>query len=139
MSNAAEQDTYAAWVERMAAGRNAKPLSSGDLVQTPEAAGFTSVEFVQMPRQRYRGEVGRKNGDFIFHFFPKDGEQYPQNFSDLMGDAFLEVFKLEDRVKASFVPELGSWAAIAQGFANNPGSDALALKLFMVLDQKLDP
>ena len=137
MSNV-EQDTYQSWMERVVSGREARPLEPGELVKTPDAEPFATIEFVRVPCRRYIGEVGKKNGDYIFHFFPKEGEEFKSIFEDFMADAFLEVFQFEDRIESAWSEELHSWAVKAIGFANNPGADAMAFKVFSVLDRRLD-
>jgi hypothetical protein len=131
-------DSYQAWMERMMGGRDSKPAEVGDVVQTPAGAPFDAVEFAKTERSRYVGEVGKKLGDFVFHFFPLAGQQFPQNFEERMSEAFLEVFKFEDRVQSTFTPELNSWAVKAIGFATNPMADDLALRVFPALDKRLE-
>ena len=130
-------DNYQSWMARMMGGRGAKPVEAGESVKTSAGEPFEPMEFVRMPRQQYIGEVGKKNGDYIFHFFPKEGEQFPEGFAEDMGDAFIEVFRLEDRIQAVYSEELNSWAVKAVGFASNPLSDTLALRLFAILDKYL--
>ncbi len=137
MSNV-EQDNYQSWMERVAGGRTARPLAEGETVQSSGGTPVEPIEFVRMPRKKYLGEVGRKKDDLVFHFFPLGDGQFPDDFEGKMAEAFLEVFKLEDRVEASYVPELHSWAARARGFAHTTGNDKLVLQLFALLDQKLD-
>ena len=132
-------ENYQTWMERMMGGRTAPPLDTGTAVGVPQDEPFAAMEFLRLPRKKYIGEVGKKNGDYVYHFFPvAEGAKYPMGFEAKMGDAFLEVFKLDDRVEAVFTEELDSWAVKAVGFANNPLADELALKLFSVLDEKLE-
>jgi hypothetical protein len=133
-----EQNSYQSWVERVAGDREALPLNEGEKVMAPAAEPFAVVEMFRTTRPHYVGEVGKKSGDFVFHFFPRtEGQEFPSYFEDRMGDAFLEVFKFEDRVKASYIPELKSWAVVAQGFALNPMAEELAQRLFQTLDRTL--
>lgn len=132
---------YGDWVRNMKA-----KLSNGDrsdpAVQAMDketSAGempFHSVEFARTERSKYLGEIGRKGADFIYHFFPI-GKEFPENFGDALGDAFLEVFKFSDRIFADFVPEMNSWAIKVQGYGKNIVADDLAIKVFDILDAKL--
>lgn len=130
-------DTYNNWVDRMMAGREAKPVEAGETVISAAGAPFGAIEFVRLERPKYIGEVGKKGGDYVFHFFAKEGQKFPTGFEDKMGDAFLEMFKLQDRVQSTYTEELNSWAVRAVGFANNPLADDLAIKVFDVLDKML--
>jgi len=131
-------DSYQAWMERMMGGRDSKPAEIGDVVQTSSGEPFDAVEFARSERPKYVGEVGKKLGDYVFHLFPLPSEGFPKDFEAKMTEAFLDVFQFEDRVQASYTPELNSWAVRAIGFANNPMSDDLALRVFPALDQKLE-
>lgn len=130
-------DTYNDWVDRMMAGREAKPVEDGEVIRASAGAPFGTIEFLRMDRPKYVGEVGKKGGDYVFHFFPKEGESLPPNFEEKMGDAFLEMFKFQDRVQSIYTEELSSWAVRAVGYANNPLADDLAIKVFDVLDKLL--
>lgn len=131
-------DSYQAWMERVMGGRESKPTEVGDVITTPPGEPFDAIEFAKLERPKYLGEVGKKIGDYVFHFFPLPDEEFPADFEAKMGEAFIEVFLFEDRVQSVFTPELNSWAVRAIGFATNPMSDDLALRVFPVLDQKLE-
>ncbi len=137
MTNAAAQkdDTYGAWVERVAAGRDGKPLSPGELVEPGPPEPFASVEFVRVEYPLFVGEVGKRGDDYIFHFFPKTAEL--AQFEEKMGDVFLAVFKNPNQVQAAFTIELGSWAVKVTGFANTVWGDDQALSIFDKLDAAL--
>jgi hypothetical protein len=127
-------------MERMLGGRDAKPVSEGETVAVSAAEPFGAIEFVRFHRKHYIGEVGKKGVDYIYHFFPipsynTETPEFPKNFADKLGDAFNEVFKIHERVEASFTEELNSWAVRVSGYAGNPLADDLALKVFDVLDR----
>jgi hypothetical protein len=126
-------ETYQGWVERLMSGRDARPLSPNDSVTTSGGEPFETVTFNRVDRQHYVGEVGRKNTDYIYHFYPKTERK---DFEDRMGDAFLEVFKMQDRLESAYSPELKSWAVKARMFAVIP-MDELASRVFDILDRKL--
>jgi hypothetical protein len=129
---------YQSWVERVAADRPNKPLEAEETVSTPPDVPVAPMQFVRVERKGYVGEVGKKGGDYIFHFFPKDNQNWSPDFGDKLGDAFLEVFRNPDRVEASWADELNSWAVRARGYADNPLADELAVKVFDVLDRRLE-
>lgn len=135
-------DGYQAWAERVIGGRTGRPIEEGELVRSSSGRPFDCIEFARTERPKYTGEVGKKSGDYIYHFFPPastktEGYGFPHKFEDKMGDAFLEVFKLQEKVQARFVPEMHSWAVRVLGYAVNPMADELAISVFDVLDKKL--
>lgn len=97
----------------------------------------------KIPRYRYLAEIGIKDGDLIFHFFPQPEHVFPKNdrtgekFEDLMGDAFLEVFPFPEKLAAGYTSELTSWGVRVAGYGNNPSVNQLVGKLLDVLDLKL--
>jgi hypothetical protein len=101
-------------------------------------SSFRPMEFHEENRKYYRGEVGKKDGHYIYHFFPKEGSSFPDNFEDTMGDAFIEVFRNKERLEAAFSSEMNSWAVRARNYARqNMFGDELAMKVFDVLDHLL--
>ncbi len=133
-------DTYQDWMERMSGKLDRRPLIDGETVQSSAGTPFKMIEFVRTERARYIGEVGKKAGDYIYHFYPRNLKWFPgfAEFGDKLGDAFLEVFRLGDRIEAVYSPELDSWAVRARGFADNPMSDEIALHVFTALDNRLE-
>ena len=94
---------------------------------------FETIQFSKVACEHFVGEVGVVEGDLIFHFFPA-GDAFGDNFSDGLAQAFLDVFKLEDRLCWDFVPEMNSWVVRASGFGSNPQHQVLAGKLFVALE-----
>ncbi len=129
-----------------------KKLAAGDMsdphvreiytLPQPGQKAIDFVEFTKVVRSQYLAEVGKKGNDIIFHFFTS-GETFPRSeatqtaFEDVMGDAFIEVFRLPDRLQAAFTEELRSWAVRVIGFADNPAANMLAGNLFDALDRRL--
>lgn len=137
MKNEAQKDdTYDAWVERVAAGRDGKPLNPGEVVEPGAPTPYTSIEFVRTDRDHYVGEVGKRGDDYIFHFYPKT-EEVKRDFENKMGDAFLEVFKNPEQVQSAWTEEVGSWAVKVTGFAKTLWGDDQALSIFPKLDALL--
>jgi len=126
---------YQSWVERVASGRENKVLAETETVQTAPPMPVNPIEFLRIERDRYTGEVGKRDGDYVFHFFPKEIDS--QVFGNLMGDAFLETFHNSERIEEAWSDELQSWAVRARGYADNPLADELALLVFDLLDKKL--
>lgn len=129
-----EKDTYGAWMERMVAGREGKPLTAGEKVEAPPAEAYQSVQFVRTERPHYVGEVGKRGDEYIFHFFPSGKLEV---FEEKMGDVFLAVFKRSEQVQAVWTEELSSWAVKVTGFVNTVWGDEQALSIFDKLDQAL--
>ena len=135
-----KDDSYNAWVERMAAGRNGKPLSAGEVVEAPAAEPYTSINFARFKHRYFVGEVGKRGGDYIFHFFPLApyAPRKSEEFEEKMGDVFLKVFKNPNQIQAIWTEELSSWAVKVSGFANTVWGDDQALSIFEKLDVALD-
>lgn len=131
------KDSYNSWVDRVAGGREGKPLVAGETVATSadNPKPFAGVVFVSLERPLYRAEVGRKGDDYIYHFYPKKQDD---KFEDKMGDAMLSSFKYVDRLESVYTEEMNSFAVRARGFASNPFGDELAAKVFDKLDSLLE-
>lgn len=151
------------WEAKIAAGEDGietldKELSGGgDHKLDP-------VAFARTERPSYLGEVGKVDGDLFFHFFPSDDDKYsvltyagnrrdqfekeadtdnwvrvfPDVFADALATSFIEVFKFEDKMCWDFVPEMNSWVVRVTGMADNPHADDLSMKLFNVLQGRLE-
>ena len=135
MKSDTQKDTYDAWVERMAAQREGKPLNAGEMVEPGKPQAYSAVEFLRLDRPHYIGEVGRRGEDYIFHFFPKS--EMP-HFEEKMGDIFLAVFKNPHQIQAAWTEEVKSWAVKVSGFVNTVWGDDQALSVFDKLDAALD-
>jgi hypothetical protein len=110
----------------------------------------------------YVGEVGRNDDDdLIFHFWPTADDRYnvlteiptptqenPRGtqavwvfgdaFRDALAEAFLEVFKFEDKLCWDFVPEMNSWVVRASGFGSNVMADELSARVFDGLQHRIE-
>lgn len=95
------------------------------------------MKFDRYDRPKYWAEIGTKGPDYIFHFFPLEEQNFPEGFSDKMSDAFLEVFKLQERLEAAPSQELNSWAVRARGFNHALQEPTTPLKVLDLLDEKL--
>jgi hypothetical protein len=129
-------DAYKDWMHRVVGGREAKPLATSEQLKFASDEPISVINYTKQKRAGYAGEVAKKGDDFIYHFYPSD--EIFEIFGDALGDAFLVVFKLEDRLEASYVPEFKSWDVKASGFAVSPLAESLALKVFDVLDAILE-
>lgn len=58
-----------------------------------------AIEYARVEREKYVGEVGKRDGNYVYHFWPRTVE-LTQGFSDKLGDAFIEVFKYPERIAA---------------------------------------
>jgi len=140
MTNSVTQsDTYDAWVERMAAGREGKPLSAGEAVEPGKPQSYALVEFSQVASKFFHGEIGKRGDDYIFHFFPRApyAPEKSGEFEEKMGDVFLSVFKNPNQIQAVWTDELKSWAVKVSGFVNTVWGDDQALSIFEKLDAAL--
>jgi hypothetical protein len=110
-------------------------IENGGEVATP----MDAVEYITYLRPFYRAEIGTRGGDYIYHFYPLEEQNFPPQFSDKMGDAFLEVFGIPERLEAAPVPDMNSWAVRAKGFFHpmSAGSN-IPTRVLEVLDQKLE-
>lgn len=58
-----------------------------------------AIEFARVDREKYVGEVGKRDGVYVYHFYPRTVDVLA-TFGDKMGDAFLKVFKFADRLSS---------------------------------------
>lgn len=132
------KDNYNNWVERVMGGRNGKPLSVGESVGTSadDPEPFSPIRFARLEKDLYIAEVGKKGGDYVYHFYPSD--KVKGIFEDKMGDAFIAIFKKPEQIEAVYTEELGSWAVRARGFADTLWGDDLAIRVFDKLDSLLE-
>jgi hypothetical protein len=108
-------------------------IENGALMGKP----IEPMKFERYDRPRYWAEIGTKGADLIYHFFPLEGQNFPEGFADKMGDAFFEVFKQPDKLEAAVSQELNSWAVRVRG-ANHILLDlSVPIRVLEVLDQKL--
>lgn len=111
-----------------------------------------SITFSKVTNLSYTGEVGRVDGDLIFHFWPTADDKYNvltdlgdqkiwvfgDPFSDALAQAFIDEFKYPDKLCWDFVPELNSWVVRASGFGDNPHAEELATNMFNNLQERLE-
>lgn len=122
-----------------------------------------SISFAKFESDSFSGEVGKNDdGDLIFHFWPSNNDRYNvlellevkknddgskenvyiwrfgETFKDILADAFIKVFRFEEKLCWDFVPEMNSWVVRAQGFGKNLMADELATKLFHDLKERLE-
>ena len=120
-----------------------------------------AIAFAKFKSDSFTAEVGKnEDGDLIFHFWPTANDTYNhlefvgqpgeersptkhlwvhnEGFSDSLADAFLEIFKLEDRLCWDYVPEMNSWVVRAAGFGENIMADELSSRLFINLRTQLE-
>jgi hypothetical protein len=127
-------DNYQNWMERVVGGRNAKPLTSGEVVKSSKGEPFGAVEFVKIPKQGFMAEVGKKGDTYIYHFFPAISDK---QFYDLMSEALLEVFKREDQIEVDWADEMKAWAVRVRGWTDHVWGDELAIRAVDRLDELL--
>ena len=105
---------------------------------------------LQFENPSFFGDVCRRDGDLIFHFFPTTNDRFNvkvdvqgekvwvfnEGFADHLGDAFIEVFKFPERLFWDYVPELNSWVVRCSGAGNNPLNDALIEQVLVAIKKK---
>ena len=117
---------------------------------TAQASAFEPAERLEFPREEYKAEVVRRGEDLHYHFFMPDVVDetvdppltitlpFPPWFGEALDAAFIETFKLEDRLFKSWIPELNSWAALAKGFGHaTTDVTKVTNRLLLALDAKL--
>lgn len=63
------------------------------------SSGTLAIEYARTEREKYVGEVGKRDGFYVYHFWPRTNA-IAKNFGDKLGDAMLAVFKHPERVAA---------------------------------------
>jgi hypothetical protein len=129
-----ETNAYQDWMARVEAGAKTRPNVSDEVVKLAPPTPFAPLEFYRTDRKMYVAEVAQRGDDYIYHFFL---ETEILHFEEKLAAAFLEVFKLEDRIQAAFAEELNSWAVKVIGYAGNPMADPLVIQVFDALDKRI--
>lgn len=127
---------YQKWVDRVVAGRDGRPLSSGEVIKSEPAKPFGTIEFVKVVRASFATELGKKGDFYIYHFYPTNAS-VQETFFEHMENALLEVFKNPEQIEAVWSEEMKSWAVKVRGFTTNIWGDDLAIKVIELLDKKL--
>ncbi len=93
-----------------------------------------SIAFAEESNENYRAKVAAVDNDLIYHIYPK---QTRPDWEDLIGDAFLEVYKNPDFLMANYEEKVGAWAICVKGYGNNPMIDLVKMKVFDSLNRVL--
>jgi hypothetical protein len=137
---------FDAWTERVVADRESRPLEAGEVLEVPAARPFApAISLARTEARHFIGEVGRRENDLVFHFFPADGPTFVPGFEDKLTESFVTVFKFLDRIQAAKVDvqineEVNageSWSVLALGYGDNFMAEDLAIRLFHTLDVAL--
>lgn len=132
------------WVDEMKNKLASQGMKDADISEAVESLRqiekgpqpYNVITFARTERPKYVAEVAKKGEDFIYHFWPDKALDFTQ-FENLMGDAFLEVFKFPERCASEYIPELESFAVKVSGVSANPFIDGLLPEVFKVLDERL--
>ncbi len=130
-------DTYQHWVERVVGGRDAKPLSSGEVVKSSGGEPFGVVEFARVTKDDFVAEIGKKGNYYIYHFYPSPRYMAGTIFEDIMTDVLVDLFKREDQIETDWVPEMRAWAVRVSGWTDSIWGDDLAVRAIHRLDEAL--
>lgn len=111
-------------------------------------------DLLEFENPSFRGDVCSRDGDLLFHFFPTendrfnvivtttvDGRQerawsFTEQFPDILGDAFLEVFKFRERLFWDYVPELHSFVVRCAGQGDNPLRNDMIEQVLVAIKRK---
>ncbi len=100
----------------------------------------------RLKRYRYSVEIGIKDGDLIFHFYPGDGpekEPFPVSersktqFEEVLGDSFIKIFKFQEKLSAAYTDELHSWAVKVDGYGKHHAATDLSAQVLDDIDSRL--
>jgi hypothetical protein len=70
----------------------------GDPLLEPVKGAFeVAIEYARVERTKYLAEVGKRDGNYVYHFWPKYLDLLP-TFGDKLGDVMLAVFKYSERI-----------------------------------------
>lgn len=58
-----------------------------------------AIEYTRVERPKYVAEVGKRDGNYVYHFWPRTADLLP-TFGDKLGDAMLASFKYPERIAA---------------------------------------
>ena len=107
----------------------------------------------QFSNNSFFGDVTIKEGDIFFHFFPSNNSisnlclespsigkywVFSHAFMEAVTDAFLLVFKHEDRIFQDFVPELNSYVIRCAGFGDNPLQEEMIERVLVRIKEKYE-
>lgn len=113
----------------------------------------TSPQNLQFSNKSFFGDVTSRDGDLFFHFFPSDDSNFnlcvenpnsgthwvfSHSFVDALTEAFLSVFKHEDRLFLDFVSELNSYVVRCAGFGDNPLQDDMIERTLLKIKEKYE-
>lgn len=126
-------ENYQNWIDRIAGGRDAKPLNAGEVVQAPAAEPFGVINFAKAEKKGFNVEVGKKGDVYVYHFYPTKKE----GFFEKMEESLLQVFKNPEQIEAAWVDEMKSFAVRVRGWVHTIWGDDLAIRVIDVLEEKL--
>jgi len=122
---------------------------TGTIVNRPQEK-IDVPPVLQFENPSFYGDVCRRDGDMVFHFFPTTNDRFNvkvdvqgekvwvfnDRFADLLGDAFIETFKFPERLFWDYVPELNSWVVRCHGYGDNPLNDSLIEQVLVTIKRK---
>ncbi len=142
------QETHEWAKEKMSRWKELTDASKGIEAEPQKKIGAPPL--LQFENASFYGDVCRRDGDLIFHFFPTSNDRFSvkvdvagekiwvfgDHFADNLGDSFNQVFKHQERLFWDYVPELNSWVVRCSGFGDNPLNDALVEQVLVTLKKK---
>jgi hypothetical protein len=82
--------------------------------------GLAGVDMKNVALQSFDAEFLIKGNNLIFHFYPKTGQSFPEDFRSRVWRAMIRAFRLERRheqVEIDWVAEVGSWCVTIKDIA----------------------
>ena len=82
--------------------------------------GLAGVDMKSVQFQSFDAEFLEKNDDLIFHFYPKEGGAFPDDFRSRIWNAMIHAFRLgnrHERVEIEWISEFSSWCVTIKSVA----------------------
>ena len=133
------EENFQSWVERTVANREAKPLSSGEVIKSSAGQAFGVVEFARIEQEDFLADVGKKGDFYIYHFYPMPiTHEKSLALMDALEKAFPKIFKDNGEVEIDWVPEMNSAAVRVSGWTSHVWGDDLAVRVVDVVQEEIN-
>lgn len=119
--------------------------------EVDKTCNIQSLKENKFRNDSFFGDVTSRDGDLFFHFFPTDNSRFNlraqsdqkiwifnSGFVTSLTEAFLEVFKYEDRIFLDFVLELQSYVVRCAGYGSNPFQDEMIEKVLVGIKERYE-
>lgn len=122
-----------------------KQVISEERYQEDKLKKIEGVKFRDHRGNGYLGEVGSKDNDIFYHFFPTSPDGFPGGFQEALHNVYGEVYPFADGM-IDYCPDvshpsntelLGSWVIRIPGQAGHLFAEKLFVRFFSSLDHRL--